>query len=150
SGRCHSPLFPRRRSRWPPSAGRPSGQLGIHPLGPPSNRHRRLAYAALEADGVAARWPPRVGPDALASRVGPGALARTSGRGCAITAGAMAVGESAEILDAGTEVRPAAERGVSPVELLWDLVFVFAITQVGTLLSGQLTWGGFGRSMLVL
>jgi low temperature requirement protein LtrA len=62
----------------------------------------------------------------------------------------MAVGESAEILDAGTEVRPAAERGVSPVELLWDLVFVFAITQVGTLLSGQLTWGGFGRSMLVL
>ena len=62
----------------------------------------------------------------------------------------MAVGESAEILDAGTEVKPATDRSVSPVELLWDLVFVFAITQVGTLLSNQLTWDGFGRSMLVL
>ena len=62
----------------------------------------------------------------------------------------MAVGESAEILDAGTEAKPATERSVSPVELLWDLVFVFAITQVGTLLSNQLTWDGFGRSMLVL
>jgi low temperature requirement protein LtrA len=47
---------------------------------------------------------------------------------------------------------PPAEpdRAVSPVELLWDLVFVFAITQVGTLLSRELTWAGFGRSMLVL
>jgi hypothetical protein len=36
------------------------------------------------------------------------------------------------------------------VELLWDLVFVFAVTQVTTLLSGHLTWAGFGRSMLVL
>ena len=62
----------------------------------------------------------------------------------------MAVGESAEILDARTEVKPGPERSVSPVELLWDLVFVFAITQVGTLLSNQLTWDGFGRSMLVL
>ena len=62
----------------------------------------------------------------------------------------MAVGESAEILDAGTEVKPATDRSVSPVELLWDLVFVFAITQVGTLLSRELTWQGFGRSMLVL
>ncbi len=42
------------------------------------------------------------------------------------------------------------ERRTSPVELLWDLVFVFAITQVTTLLSRQLTWAGFGRSMLVL
>ena len=62
----------------------------------------------------------------------------------------MAVGESAEILDARTEVKPGPERSVSPVELLWDLVFVFAITQVGTLLSNELTWQGFGRSMLVL
>ncbi len=44
----------------------------------------------------------------------------------------------------------AAERRSTPVELLWDLVFVFAITQVTTLLSGELTWAGFGRSMLVL
>ena len=42
------------------------------------------------------------------------------------------------------------ERRTSPVELLWDLVFVFAITQVTGLLAGDLTWAGFGRSMLVL
>jgi low temperature requirement protein LtrA len=42
------------------------------------------------------------------------------------------------------------ERRTSPVELLWDLVFVFAITQVTTLLSRDLSWAGFGRSMLVL
>jgi low temperature requirement protein LtrA len=42
------------------------------------------------------------------------------------------------------------ERRTTPVELLWDLVFVFAVTQVTTLLSRQLTWGGFGRSVLVL
>jgi low temperature requirement protein LtrA len=44
----------------------------------------------------------------------------------------------------------AGERRTSPVELLWDLVFVFAITQVTTLLWRDLTWGGFGRAMLVL
>jgi low temperature requirement protein LtrA len=42
------------------------------------------------------------------------------------------------------------ERRTTPVELLWDLVFVFAVTQVTTLLSGKLSWAGFGRSMLVL
>ena len=42
------------------------------------------------------------------------------------------------------------ERRTSPLELLWDLVFVFAVTQVTTLLSHDLTWAGFGRSMLVL
>ncbi len=42
------------------------------------------------------------------------------------------------------------ERRTSPVELLWDLVFVFAITQVTTLLSRHLTWAGFGRAMLIL
>jgi low temperature requirement protein LtrA len=44
----------------------------------------------------------------------------------------------------------AEDRRTSPVELLWDLVFVFAITQVTTLLAGDLSWAGFGRSMLVL
>jgi low temperature requirement protein LtrA len=43
-----------------------------------------------------------------------------------------------------------ADRLTSPVELLWDLVFVFAITQVTTLLSQDLSWTGLGRSMLVL
>ncbi|HTP19822.1 MAG TPA: low temperature requirement protein A [Solirubrobacteraceae bacterium] len=42
------------------------------------------------------------------------------------------------------------ERRTTPVELLWDLVFVFAITQVTTLLWRDLSWRGFGRAMLVL
>jgi low temperature requirement protein LtrA len=42
------------------------------------------------------------------------------------------------------------ERRTSPVELLWDLVFVFAVTQVTTLLSRDLSWTGFGHGMLVL
>jgi low temperature requirement protein LtrA len=44
----------------------------------------------------------------------------------------------------------AEERRTSPVELLWDLVFVFAITQVTTLISKDLTWAGVGRGLLVL
>ena len=42
------------------------------------------------------------------------------------------------------------ERRTSPVELFWDLVFVFAVTQVTTLLSREQSWAGFGRAMLVL
>jgi low temperature requirement protein LtrA len=42
------------------------------------------------------------------------------------------------------------ERRTSPVELLWDLVFVFALTQVTTLLSDDLSWSGFGHGMLLL
>ncbi len=37
------------------------------------------------------------------------------------------------------------ERRTSPVELLWDLVFVFAVTQVTTLIASDLTWAGFGH-----
>ena len=44
----------------------------------------------------------------------------------------------------------AAEQRTTPVELFWDLVFVFAITQVSALLAHHLTWEGFGQSMLVL
>jgi low temperature requirement protein LtrA len=44
----------------------------------------------------------------------------------------------------------AEERRTSPVELLWDLVFVFAVTQVTALMSHDMTWAGFGRSMLAL
>ena len=43
-----------------------------------------------------------------------------------------------------------AERRTMPVELLWDLVFVFAVTQVTLLLYHDLTWGGLGRGLLVL
>jgi low temperature requirement protein LtrA len=42
------------------------------------------------------------------------------------------------------------ERRTSPVELLWDLVFVFAITQVTALLAHELSWKGFGQALLVL
>ena len=42
------------------------------------------------------------------------------------------------------------EHRVTALELLFDLVFVFAFTQVTTLLSDQPTWGGLGRGLLVL
>ena len=38
--------------------------------------------------------------------------------------------------------QPGQVHGVTPVELLWDLVFVFAVTQVSTLLSRNLSWSG--------
>jgi low temperature requirement protein LtrA len=44
----------------------------------------------------------------------------------------------------------AAERRTSPVELLWDLVFVFAVTQVTTLLAHDASWERLGEGMLVL
>ena len=37
-----------------------------------------------------------------------------------------------------------ATRRTSPVELLWDLVFAFAVTQVTTLLRDDLSWAGRG------
>ncbi|HEY2777759.1 MAG TPA: low temperature requirement protein A [Gaiellaceae bacterium] len=43
-----------------------------------------------------------------------------------------------------------SERRTSPVELLWDLVFVFSVTQVTTLIARDLTWSGFGHGMIVL
>jgi low temperature requirement protein LtrA len=45
---------------------------------------------------------------------------------------------------------PLGERRTGPVELLWDLVFVFALTQVTALLAGQLSWPGVGHGLLVL
>jgi low temperature requirement protein LtrA len=45
---------------------------------------------------------------------------------------------------------PAAERRTTPVELLWDLVFVFAVTQVTTLLAHETSWARLGEAMLVL
>ncbi len=43
-----------------------------------------------------------------------------------------------------------SERRTSPVELLWDLVFVFSVTQVTTLIAKDLTWSGFAHGMIVL
>ncbi|HEX4759307.1 MAG TPA: low temperature requirement protein A [Thermoleophilaceae bacterium] len=42
------------------------------------------------------------------------------------------------------------ERRSSPVELLWDLVFVFAVTQVSSLLARDMSWLGLGHAMIVL
>jgi low temperature requirement protein LtrA len=42
------------------------------------------------------------------------------------------------------------ERRTSAVELLWDLVFVFAITQVTALLAHRQSWVAFAEGMLLL
>jgi len=42
------------------------------------------------------------------------------------------------------------EQRVTPLELFFDLVFVFAITQVTQLMVHDLSWRGIGRGMLVL
>ncbi|HEY3181300.1 MAG TPA: low temperature requirement protein A [Gaiellaceae bacterium] len=42
------------------------------------------------------------------------------------------------------------EHRVTPLELFFDLVFVFAFTQVTTMLSDDATWGGLGRGLLML
>jgi low temperature requirement protein LtrA len=45
---------------------------------------------------------------------------------------------------------PTEEHEVTPLELFFDLVFVFAITQVTSLLADDPSWGGVLRGMLVL
>ena len=42
------------------------------------------------------------------------------------------------------------EKRVEPLELFFDLVFVFAVTQVTALMSHDPTWEGLGQGMLVL
>jgi low temperature requirement protein LtrA len=42
------------------------------------------------------------------------------------------------------------EQRVTPLELFFDLVFVFALTQVTLLMSDDPTWGGIARGLLVL
>jgi low temperature requirement protein LtrA len=42
------------------------------------------------------------------------------------------------------------EKRVAPLELFFDLVFVFALTQVTALMSNHPTWTGLGQGMLVL
>jgi low temperature requirement protein LtrA len=43
-----------------------------------------------------------------------------------------------------------SEKRVAPLELFFDLVFVFALTQVTQMMSDNPTWEGLGRGMLVL
>jgi low temperature requirement protein LtrA len=47
-------------------------------------------------------------------------------------------------------VATAQEKRVAPLELFFDLVFVFAITQVTAAMAEDPTWGGLGEGMLVL
>lgn len=52
--------------------------------------------------------------------------------------------------DAERELEHSDEHRVTPLELFFDLVFVFAFTQVTSLLVDDPTWGGVLRGMLVL
>src|SRR5918992_1514909 len=45
---------------------------------------------------------------------------------------------------------PEREQRVTPLELFFDLVFVFGLTQVTNLMSADPTWPGIGRGLLVL
>jgi low temperature requirement protein LtrA len=47
-------------------------------------------------------------------------------------------------------VDAGGEKSVTPLELFFDLVFVFALTQVTALMSEDPTWRGVGQGMLVL
>lgn len=51
-------------------------------------------------------------------------------------------------VDTGADVEPA-EKKVAWSELFFDLVLVFAITQVSALLHHEHTWGGVGRALIV-
>jgi low temperature requirement protein LtrA len=54
------------------------------------------------------------------------------------------------VSDAERALEPSDEHEVTPLELFFDLVFVFAITQTTSLLADDPTWGGVLRGMLVL
>jgi low temperature requirement protein LtrA len=48
------------------------------------------------------------------------------------------------------ELQAEREQRVTPLELFFDLVFVFAFTQVTTVLSDNPTWSGVGHALLIL
>jgi low temperature requirement protein LtrA len=54
------------------------------------------------------------------------------------------------VSDAEREVEHRDEHQITPLELFFDLTFVFAMTQVTILLADDPTWGGVLRGMLVL
>ena len=60
----------------------------------------------------------------------------------------MSVVEERDEVD--EEQANAGEKRVAPLELFFDLVFVFALTQITYLMSEDPTWGGLGEGMLVL
>ena len=49
-----------------------------------------------------------------------------------------------------SELHAEQERRVTPLELFFDLVFVFAFTQVTTVMANDTNWGGLGRGALIL
>ena len=49
-----------------------------------------------------------------------------------------------------SEQHAEREHHVTPLELLFDLVFVFAFTQVTTVLADNPTWSGLGHGLLIL
>jgi low temperature requirement protein LtrA len=49
-----------------------------------------------------------------------------------------------------TEPHVDREQRVTPLELFFDLVFVFGFTQVTTVMSDDPTWRGLGRGLLIL
>ena len=51
---------------------------------------------------------------------------------------------------AAEEPDGASEKRVAPLELFFDLVFVFALTQITYLMSQNPTWEGLGQGLLVL
>ena len=52
--------------------------------------------------------------------------------------------------EAGDHRDTAHEQRVTPLELFFDLVFVFAITQVTAFIADDPTWGGMARGLLIL
>jgi low temperature requirement protein LtrA len=61
-----------------------------------------------------------------------------------------AVNSPMSVSDAERALEPSDEHEVTPLELFFDLVFVFALTQATVLLADDPTWGGVLRGMLVL
>jgi low temperature requirement protein LtrA len=51
---------------------------------------------------------------------------------------------------AQARVRDGAEERVTPLELFFDLIFVFALTQVTGLVAADPTWAGLAKGLLVL
>jgi low temperature requirement protein LtrA len=60
----------------------------------------------------------------------------------------MSVAETTEVPEEGAV--DDSDKEVAPLELFFDLVFVFALTQVTELMSEHPTWEGLGQGMLVL
>jgi low temperature requirement protein LtrA len=60
----------------------------------------------------------------------------------------MAVAERAQVPPEGRKVK--LDERVSPLELFFDLVFVFALTQVTAMMAAEPTWEGLAKGMLVL